>query len=124
MLQKNKMVRKAIESLYQGTCDIIEHKKIKKSNGSTGFQDVKVLEKEPCRLSFKTIISTNPTDVGASELTQTTTLFISPDVKIKPGSKIVVTQNNVTKEYKQSGEPAMYLNTHQEIMLELFDRWS
>lgn len=123
MFQKNKMVRKAIESLYQGTCDIVEHKKVKKPNGSTGFQDIKVLEKESCRLSFKVITSTNPTDVGTSELTQTTTLFISPDVKIKPGSKIVVTQNNVTKEYKQSGEPAIY-STHQEIILELFDRWS
>ena len=123
MLQKNKMVRKVIESLYQGTCDVVEHKKVKKPNGSTGFQDVKVLEKEPCRLSFKTIISTNPTDVGASELTQTTTLFISPDVKITPGSKIIVTQNGKTREYKQSGEPAIY-STHQEIILELFDRWS
>lgn len=126
MLQKAKMVkksRKALESMYEGTCDIVEHKKVKKSNGATVSEDVKVLEKEPCRLSFKTITSTNPTDVGASALKQTTTLFINPDVKIKAGSKIVVTQNNVTTEYKQSGEPAMY-DTHQEIILELFKGWS
>lgn len=126
MLQKIKVVkkaRKALESLYGGTCNIIEHQKIKKANKSTGFQDVTVLENEPCRLSFKTITSTNPTDVGASALKQTTTLFINPDVKIAPGSKIVVTQNNVTNEYKQSGEPALY-DTHQEIILELFKGWS
>ena len=54
---------------------------------------------------------------------QTTTLFISPDVVIEPGSKIVVTQNGKTVAYKQSGEPALY-NTHQEIILELFERWA
>lgn len=126
MLQKAKMVkkaRKALESLYDGTCNIIEHQKIKKANKSTGFQDVTVLENEPCRLSFKTITSTNQTDVGASALKQTTTLFINPDIKIKAGSKIVVTQNNITNEYKQSGEPAMY-DTHQEIILELFKGWA
>ena len=126
MLQKAKMVKKAkkaLESMYEGICDVVEHKKVKKSNGATIFDDVKVLEKEPCRLSFRTITSTNPADVGASALNQTTTLFINPDVKIKAGSKIVVTQNNVTAEYKRSGEPAMY-QTHQEIILELFKGWS
>ena len=126
MLQKAKMVkkaRKALESMYEGTCDIVEHKKVKKSNGATVFEDVKLLEKEPCRLSFKTITSTNPTNTGASALKQTTTLFINPDVKIAPGSKIIVTQNNVTTEYKQSGEPAMY-DTHQEIILDIFKEWS
>lgn len=126
MLQKAKMVkkaRKALESMYEGTCDIVEHKKVKKSNGATVFEDVKLLEKEPCRLSFKTITSTNPTDTGASALKQTTTLFINPDVKIAPGSKIIVTQNNVTTEYKQSSEPAMY-DTHQEIILDIFKEWS
>lgn len=126
MLQKTKMVkraRKALESMYEGTCDIVEHKKVKKSNGATVSEDVKALEKEPCRLSFKTITSTNPTDTGASVLKQTTTLFINPDIKIAPGLKIVVTQNNITNEYKQSGEPAMY-DTHQEIILELFKGWS
>lgn len=126
MLQKAKMVkkaRKALESMYEGTCDIVEHKKVKKSNGATVSEDVKVLEKEPCRLSFKTITSTNPTDTGASALKQTTTLFINPDVKIAPGSKIIVTQNNVTTEYKQSSEPAMY-DTHQEIILDIFKEWS
>lgn len=126
MLQKAKMVkkaRKALESMYEGICDIVEHKKVKKSNGATVSEDVKVLEKEPCRLSFKTITSTNPTDTGASALNQTTTLFINPDIKIKAGSKIVVSQNNVTNEYKQSGEPAIY-DTHQEIILESFKEWS
>lgn len=125
MLSKTQMVkaRKAIETMYDGTCNIIEYQKIKKANMSTGFQNVTVLENEPCRLSFKTIGSTVQTGNIASAVTQVITLFISPDVVIKPGSKIVVTQNNKTTEYKHSGESAVY-GTHQEIILELFKGWA
>lgn len=126
MLQKAKMVKKArksLESMFEGTCDIVEHKKVKKSNGATVSEDVKVLEKKPCRLSFKSIGSTDQAENAASAVIQVTTLFISPDIVIKPGSKIIVTQNSRTTEYKQSGEPAMY-DTHQEIILELFKGWA
>lgn len=47
-------------------------------------------------------------------------LFISPDVAIKAGSKIIVTQHGRTTEYSNSGVPAVY-PTHQEIMLTLFN---
>ena len=49
-------------------------------------------------------------------------LFISPDVLIKAGSKIIVTQHGRTTEYSNSGVPAVY-PTHQEIMLTLFEGW-
>lgn len=125
MLSKIEMVkaRKAIESLYDGTCTITEHQKIKKENKSTGFQDVMVLENEPCRLSFKTINNTNSTETGASAVVQIAKVFLAPEIKVKPGSKLSVTQNGVTTEYKSSGEPAFY-STHQEIVLELFKGWA
>lgn len=125
MLSKAKMVkaRKAIESLYDGKCTITEHQKIKKENKSTGFQDVVVLEDEPCRLSFKTINNTNQTDTAASAVVQITKVFLAPEIQVKPGSKLTITQNDVTTEYKSSGEPAFY-STHQEIVLELFKGWA
>lgn len=125
MLSKTKMVkaRKAIESLYDGTCTITEHQKIKKENKSTGFQDVVVLTDEPCRLSYKTINSTNQTDTAASAVVQITKVFLAPEIQVKPGSKLTITQNDVTTEYKNSGEPAFY-STHQEIVLELFKGWT
>ena len=125
MLSKTEMVkaRKALETLYQGKCTITEHQKFKKENKSTGFQDVVVLEDIPCRLSFKTVTNTNQTDTGASTVVQIVKIFLAPDINVKPGSKLTVTQNGVTAEYKSSGEPAMY-NTHQEITLELFKGWS
>jgi hypothetical protein len=125
MLSKTEMVkaRKAIESLYDGKCTITEHQKVKKENKSTGFQDVVVHEDIPCRLSFQTISNTNQTDTAASAVIQITKLFLAPEIKVKPGSKLTVTQNDVVTEYECSGEPAFY-NTHQEIILKLFKGWS
>jgi hypothetical protein len=114
--------RKAIESLYDGKCTITEHQKIKKENKSTGFQDVVVLKDIPCRLSFKTINTTKQTDTAASAVVQTTKVFLAPEIQVKPGSKLTITQNDVTTEYKSSGEPAFY-STHQEIVLDLFKGW-
>lgn len=114
--------RKALEMLYEGTCSIIGYEKIKRENGSTGFSEVIKHENQPCRLSFEKITGTNMKD-GAAQVSQTTKLFISPDVVIDAGSKLVVTQNGITTEYKRSGEPAIY-DTHQEIILELFKGWA
>ena len=124
MLSKTKVVtaRKAIESLYAGKCTITEHQKVKKENKSTGFQDVVVLENEPCRLSFKTITDTSSSGT-ASAVTQSVKVFLAPEIQVKPGSKLTITQNDVTTEYKSSGKPAIY-STHQEIVLELFKGWA
>lgn len=124
MLSKNQMVavRKAIEMTYDGTCTITEHQKIQKENKSTGFKDVIVLENQPCKLSFSKIANTADSS-NAAMLIQTAKVLIAPELKIIPGSKITITQNGVTTDYKKSGEPAVYAS-HQEIMLELFKGWA
>lgn len=115
------MVKKAIESLYSGKCDVYEYQAYTKANKSTGHKPVKVMSDIKCRLSFKTLAGA--TDGNASGVSQTIKLFIAPDISIKTGSKIVVTQNGKTTAYKNSGQPAVYSN-HQEIMLELFEGWA
>ncbi|MBQ8765408.1 MAG: hypothetical protein IJZ16_01255 [Clostridia bacterium] len=124
MLQTTKMVkvRKAVESLYDGVCTITEYQKIKKENKSTAFSEVVVLENQPCRMSHKTVNSTTPTDT-ANAVTQSIVVYLSPDIVVKPGSKLTITQNNVTNDYKCSGKPAVY-SSHQEIPLELFEGWA
>ena len=124
MLSKNKMVkaRKAIESLYDGKCTITEHQKVQKENKSTGFQDVIVQKEIPCRLSFKTVNNANQTETAAS-IVQITKVFLAPEIQVKPGSKLTITQHGVTTDYTSSGEPAFY-STHQEIVLELFKGWA
>lgn len=114
--------RKAIESLYDGKCTISEYRKSKRENGSTGFSEAIVNEGISCRLSFKSINSAN-SGASASALTQSIKVFLAPEVEVKPGSKLTITQNGVTTAYKASGKPAIY-STHQEIILELFEGWA
>ncbi|MCO8812783.1 hypothetical protein KLO35_14195 [Clostridioides difficile] len=106
--------RKAIELLYRDKCTIVEYKPIKDPvSKRTNNKEVIVLENQPCKLSYKNITSTEEGKVA--KLTQTIKLFISPNLNIKAGSKLII--NN--KEYVRSGEPAIYPN-HQEVILELF----
>ena len=123
MLQKTKMVaRQYFEKLYDCKCDIVEYKEIQKTNKSTNFDEVKTLENQPCKISYESI-SNNYFPFFISRIISTK-LFISPDIEIKTGSKIIVTNSlNEVIEYKSSGKPAKY-DTHQEIMLELFEGWS
>ena len=123
MLPKNSVVkvRKALEKGYDGTFTVTEHKKITKPNRTTGFSDVVVIENQPCRLSFSSSPSATGGDIA--EINQTVKLFFAPEINVKEGSKITVTQNGITTEYKQSGVPAVY-STHQEILLELFRGWA
>lgn len=116
-------VRLAIETLYEDTCDIIERVSIKNPlTKKTTFEEVKILEDYPCKLSFGSIPVTTGDNVA--EMVQSVKLFISPDISIAPGSKIIVRRKNGTETaYSNSGKPAIYSN-HQEITLELFERWS
>lgn len=115
-------MRKAMESMYDDTCDVIEHQKVKDPVAKkTGFSDVPVLLAQPCRISYKSIPATG--DGNTASVSQEIKLFISPDVVIKEGSKIEVTHKGVTTAYKRSSKAAIY-DTHQEITLELFDGWA
>jgi hypothetical protein len=115
--------RKAQESLYDGLCTVTEHQKVKDERSKlTDFKDVVVLENQPCKLSFSTITTANQTE-SVAEIKQTTKLFISPDITIKNDSKITITQGGVTTDYTCSGVPAIY-DTHQEIVLDLFEKWA
>ncbi|VIF97114.1 phage protein [Clostridioides difficile] len=107
--------RKAIEMMYRDKCTIVEYQPVKDPvTKRTNNKEVIVLENQPCKLSYKNITSTEQGEVA--KLTQTIKLFISPSIKIKAGSKLII--NN--KEYARSGESAIYPN-HQEVILELLE---
>lgn len=115
--------RRAVEATYFGTLTVTEMKKEKDEKTKlTKTEPVIVLENQPCKLSFETLKSAVQTDSAAS-ITQITKLFVSPDVSIRAGSKITVTQDDVTTDYTCSGVPAVY-PTHQEIVLELFEDYA
>ena len=111
--------RKAIESTYFGVLMVTEMQTVRDERSKlTSDEEVVVLENQPCKLSFEKLQTAIQSD-SAATITQGTKLFVSPDISIKAGSKITVTQDNVTTDYTCSGVPAVY-PTHQEITLELF----
>ncbi len=119
-----KAARKAIESTYSGVCTILERRDVRdeKTKITRKNEKIPVVENHPCKLSFEKLSAVVQTDTAA-KLTQCTKLFIAPEIKIKPGSKIIVEQNGTTTEYSASGEPAVYFS-HSEYMLELFKGWA
>ena len=116
-------VRKAIESLYTGICNVIVYDDVTDPETHlTEKGEVVVFENVPCKLSFERVNSSVSSETY-SEKGQGVKLFVNPEMVVPPGSKIVVEQNNVVTAYKLSGEPAVY-TSHQEIPLELFERWA
>ena len=115
--------RRALEATYDGACTVIEYRETEDAKtGLSGSEEVTVIEDQPCKLSFETLRASDQTETAAT-VAQGTKLFLAPEVVILAGSKIIVTQSGVTGEYSASGVPAVYA-THQEIMLELFERWA
>lgn len=115
------IIRKAIESQYKGICTVYEYQSVKDEETLvTSTEPVIVLENQPCKLSYENI---NTVSDGIPTQTMGVKLFIAPEIEIKSGSKIVVTQNGVTTEYAQSGFPAKYTN-HQEIKLQLYEKFA
>ena len=110
--------RKAIESRYKGLCTILEKKKEKdETTKATALRDIAVLSDQYCRLSYSSSGVASQTDT-VSNIEQNIKLFIAPEIKIVPGSKLRITQNNVTTDYISSGVPVVY-ETHQEVCLEM-----
>ncbi len=111
--------RKAIEATYEGLCTIYEFQEVK-VGVETRTELVKVVENEPCTLSKKTI---NPAGQGevAAQIAYAPMLFISPEIEIKAGSEIEITQHGVIRKFKRSGEPFVY-PTHQELILQRIEK--
>ena len=106
--------------LWTGRCTIYEYVETIDPETYQSTQKLSaVLVDEPCRLSYN---HEQATDIrsGAAVVSQSITLFIRPDLVIKPGSVIEITQNGVTEKYKGSGQPAVYSN-HQQIILQLYE---
>lgn len=113
-------IKNPLAKLWIGRCTIYEYQDVtNETTHQTSQELVPVLVDEPCRLSHNREQTTNIAN-GAAVVSQSITLFIRPDIIIKPGSVIEVSQHGVTEKYKGSGQPAVYCN-HQEIILELYE---
>lgn len=119
------MVNNPLSALWIGRCSIYEYQEVTdETTWQTKHELVELVKDEPCRLS-QSAVSHNDADLvslgdGVPIRYQRTVLFIRPDLDIKAGSVIEVTQHGRTEKYKRSSPPAVYSN-HQEIVLELYE---
>lgn len=116
--------RKALERLWKDRCSIIvQAERTNPDTNLTDFQETPLFEDQPCKLSFEKQTTTDENHVAT--VAQVVKLFLSPDLVIPPGCKIIVKRfNEVEREftYSQSGEAGVFTN-HQEITLALWDGW-
>jgi hypothetical protein len=114
------MVTNPLAILWKGKATISTYQEVTDPDTwQTSHELVPIVTDEPCRVSYRQEPSTN-ISTGAARLTQIIMLFIRPDIDIKAGSVIEVTQDGRTLKYKRSSMPAIYSN-HQEVMLELYE---
>ena len=118
-----KAARKAVEATYFGRLTVKEMQKVRNEKSKL-MEEVEtvVIKDQPCRLSFERLQAAVQSE-SAATITQGVKLFVSPDIAIKAGSKLTVTQDNVTTDYIRSGVSAVY-PTHQEVTLELFEEYA
>lgn len=114
--------KNALQRLWKDKLTVVEYREVTKPNGSTGFEEVTVLENQPCKLSFSTLQAVNQNDANAA-VVQVVKIFCDPALNIDAGSKLVVEHNERTFEFSRSGEPGIFTN-HQEIVLVPFRGWA
>ena len=117
-------IREALESLYIGEC-VIYGKEDAVEDGITRQTDV-VLYEGKCRLSYNKKYGSGHEGLQSetfAESEQVIRLFLSKDLIVPEGSRVVVRQNNVEREYRASGKAAVYTN-HQEVVLTAADKYS
>ena len=115
--------KKALMLLYEDICTIYANVPVMdEETGITEYQETALHENVLCRISFGSAAAAAADEV-APEVQQTITLFLAPEVDVPAGCKISVTREGNTVDYCRSGVPSVY-KTHQEIKLELFERYA
>ena len=117
-------IKEALESLFTGECDIYGFEDITE-DGITRQEEV-LLHTSICRLSYNKKYSGQREGVQTptfAEAEQVIRLFLPTDFVVPEGSRIVVRQNGIEREYRSSGSAAVYSN-HQEVALAAAKRYS
>lgn len=116
--------RAALERFYSDTCTVYVQQEAESDDCLTRFKNNVLYADQPCRLSFSSSTTASGDTVAA--VSQSVKLFVSPSLVIPPGSRIDVLQHPETPftfHYKSSGPAAVY-PTHQEIPLELAEKYA
>ena len=114
--------QRALQKLWTDRCTVIVRVKKKDEQSKlTDFVEETLFEEEPCKLSFESLSTTGEGNVPS--LGQGAKLFMSNEIEVRAGSKIIVTRQGKRFTFARSGEPGWF-TWHQEINLELWKRWA
>lgn len=112
--------RKALEQLWRDRCAIyVQAESTDSITHLTDFDEKPLIQNQPCKLSFETLTSTSGDELPI--VAQSVKLFLSSDVVLPAGCKIVVTRRNkpdAPLTFAKSGEAGVFTD-HQEIILTL-----
>lgn len=113
--------RKAVERLYDCTCNISGGKEKVKDPITKETKLVPKIKYEdvPCRVSKQSLSKNNQTDT-VNKVVYELKLFVAPEVEIHQGDIIEVNKFGVVTKYI-AGEGFPY-NTHQEVILSKEDK--
>lgn len=109
--------RRLIERVYDGLATVKRNEPKTTEWGETlanDFNLVTVYKDVPCNMSQGSLSKDNQTET-ANEISYSSRLFINPEIVIKQGDIIEVTQYNRVTTHK-AGEPFVY-PSHQELDL-------
>ncbi|WP_434302653.1 hypothetical protein [Clostridium botulinum] len=118
-----KQARKAIESLYDCTCSIYKYEKYKDSvtkETKTGINPIPKYEKQSCKVSKQSLSKNNQTDT-VNKVLYELKLFIAPELEIRQGDILEVTNILGVKTKYKAGEGFPYY-THKEVILNKEDK--
>lgn len=121
--RKLKKYRRTIERTYTDRFSVEARKAVKNpKTGRTEPTEVVLYEDEPCRFSHEANPVSDSRELPTA--TQAGKLFVKPveEVNIPPGSQITVTYDGRTEVFAHSGISRNYA-THQEILLDRWERW-
>jgi hypothetical protein len=120
------MVNSPLVRLWRDTMTVTVKQPYKRQDKSTGFNEVNIIENEPCKVSFVDNMAYNQlsdSDGVASPLKKVVKLFCSAELNIPAGSKIAIIHNGETINYTHSSQPSVFTH-HQEILLDLLEKWA
>ncbi len=127
MFPKIEMVRKALENLYDDVI-VSGHTYEKIADEITGITEIQkcplAIDGTPCRLNVSSS-DRNPVGYSGAQpgtTAQEITLYLNPDIPVKPGTTLVVrTSDGTERTYEAASVPVIYSH-HQEISLKLMEK--
>lgn len=118
--------RAAIESMYEDVATVKRNETVRGANNISEYKRSIVYDNVICGISYTTADKSDQTDVQ-NNIDVEATLFISPELDIRPGDYITVKRfgrdnpiSTLIREYEVIGPPPVYA-THQEVRLKAGD---